>query len=68
MLVFILGYYYFKASKNAVKKVFQWTVYGRTAVLIFFIVLVLLDFVPSILILCSASATSISPERAKSVS
>ena len=51
MLVFILGYYYFQASKSEIKKFFQWTVYGRTAVLIFFIVFVLLDFAPAILIL-----------------
>jgi len=51
MLVFILGYYYFQASKSEIKKFFQWTVYGRTAVLIFFIVLVLLDLAPPILIL-----------------
>ena len=51
MLVFILGYYYFQASKSEIKKFFQWTVYGRTAVFIFFIVFVLLDFAPPILIL-----------------
>ncbi len=51
MLVFILGFYYFQASKSEIKKFFQWTVYGRTAVLVFFIVFVLLDFAPPILIL-----------------
>ena len=51
MLVLILGFYYFQASKSEIKKFFQWTVYGRTAVLIFFIVFVLLDFAPPILIL-----------------
>ena len=51
VLVFILGYYYFQASKSEIKKFFQWTVYARTAVLIFFIVFVLLDFAPPILIM-----------------
>ena len=51
LLVFILGFYYFQASKGEMKDFFQWTVYGRTAVLIFFIIFVLLDFAPPILIL-----------------
>ncbi len=52
MLVFILGFYYYQASRSEIKKFFQWTVYGRTAVLIFFIVFVLLDFaVPGLLVL-----------------
>ncbi len=51
MLVFILGFYYYQASRSEIKKFFQWTVYGRTAVLIFFIVFVLLDFAPLTLIL-----------------
>lgn len=51
MLVFFLGYYYFQTSMNEMKKFFQWTVYSRTGVLIFFIVFVLLDFAPPILIL-----------------
>ena len=51
MLVFILGYYYFQASRSEIKKFIQWTVYGRTVVFIFFIVFVLLDFAPPILIL-----------------
>ena len=51
VLVVILGFYYFQASKSEIKKFFQWTVYGRTSVLIFFIIFVLLDFAPPILIL-----------------
>lgn len=51
MLLFILGFYYFQASKSEIKKFFQWTVYARTAVLLFFIVFVLLNFSPPILIL-----------------
>jgi hypothetical protein len=51
MLVLILGFYYFQASKNEIKKFIQWTVFGRSAVLIFFIVFVLLEFAPPVLIL-----------------
>ena len=51
MLILILGFYYFQASKSEIKKFFQWTVYCRIAVLIFFVVFVLLDFAPPILIL-----------------
>ena len=51
LLVFILGFYYFQASKKEMKDFFQWTVYGRTAVLIFFIIFVLLDFASPVLIL-----------------
>ena len=51
VLLVILGFYYFQASKSEIKKFLQWTVYGRTAVLIFFIVFVLLDFAPPVLIL-----------------
>ena len=51
VLLVILGFYYFQASKSDIKKFFQWTVYGRTSVLIFFIIFVLLDFAPPILIL-----------------
>ena len=51
MLVLILGFYYFQASKSDIKKFFQWTVYGRSAVIVFFIVFVLLDFAPPVLIL-----------------
>ena len=47
----ILGFYYFLASKSEMKKFFQWTVYGRASVIIFFIIFVLLDFAPPILIL-----------------
>ena len=47
----ILGFYYFQASKNEMIKFFQWSVYARAVVPIFFIVFVLLDFAPPILIL-----------------
>jgi CDP-diglyceride synthetase len=51
MLVLLLGFYYFQASKNEMIKFFQWSVYARAVVPIFFIVFVLLDFAPPILIL-----------------
>jgi hypothetical protein len=51
MLVFILGFYYYQVSKNEIKNFIQWTVYGRASVLIFFVVFVLLDFAPPVLIL-----------------
>ena len=54
MLVFILGFYYFSASKNEIKSFLQWTVYARTSVLFFFVVFVLLGFAPAILILFGA--------------
>ena len=51
MLVFILGFYYFQASRNEIKKFFQWTVFGRIAVFIFLLVFVLLNFTPPTLII-----------------
>ena len=51
MLVFLLGYYYFQVSRNEIKQVFQWTVYARSSVLVFFVVFVLLDLAPAVLIL-----------------
>jgi hypothetical protein len=36
MLVFILGFYYFKSSQHELKLFFQWTVYGRLAGLLKF--------------------------------
>jgi len=51
MLVLILGFYYFQASRSEIKIFFQWTVYVRIAVLLFFIAFVLLGFAPPILIL-----------------
>jgi hypothetical protein len=51
MLVLILGFYYFQASRNEIKIFLQWTVYVRIAVLLFFIAFVILGFAPPILIL-----------------
>jgi len=51
MLVLLLGYYDFQASKNEMIKFFQWSVYARGVVPVFFIIFVVLDFAPPILIL-----------------
>ncbi len=51
MLVFILGFYYFLAAKNELKLFFVATVYGRAAVLVFFIFFVLFDLAQPIIIL-----------------
>ena len=51
MLVLILGFYYFQASRSEIKIFLQWTVYVRIAVLLFFIAFVFLGFAPPILIL-----------------
>jgi hypothetical protein len=51
MLVLILGFYYFQASRSEIKIFLQWTVYVRIAVLLFFIAFVILGFAPPILIL-----------------
>lgn len=51
MLVLILGYYYFQASKNDIMIFFKWTVYARSSVVIFFIAFVLFGLAPPILIL-----------------
>ncbi len=51
LLIFILGFYYFQASKSEMKDFFQWTVYARASVLIFFIIFVLLGFASPVLIL-----------------
>ena len=51
MLVLILGYYYSTAAQNELTPFLRATVIGRFSVLGFFIVFVLLDFAPPILIL-----------------
>jgi hypothetical protein len=51
MLVLLLGFYYIKAARKELTDFFQWTVYTRSSVIVFFIVFVLLGFVSPILIL-----------------
>ncbi len=43
-LVFLLGYYYIQAARKEVIEFMRWTVYGRTAFMLFCIAFVLLDF------------------------
>jgi uncharacterized membrane protein YidH (DUF202 family) len=51
MLVIILGYFDFQASKNEMKKFFHWSVHVRALVPIVFVLFVLLGLAPPILIL-----------------
>ena len=51
MLVFLLGFYYFQAARKELKKFFQWSVYARTAVFLFFIAFVIAGLAPPKLIL-----------------
>jgi hypothetical protein len=41
MLLFLLGFYYIEASRSELTKFFQFTVYGRISVLLFFLAFVL---------------------------
>jgi hypothetical protein len=51
VLVLILGFYYFLASRNDIKLFFKWTVYARSSVVIFFIGFVIFGLAPPVLIL-----------------
>ena len=51
MILFLLSYYYIQAARKEFTEFFQWTVYPRASVIVFFIVFVLLDYAPPILIL-----------------
>ncbi len=51
MLVFLLGGYYILAAQKEVTDFFQWTVYLRSTVILFFIAFVLLDYASPLLIL-----------------
>lgn len=54
MLVLILGFYYLQAARHDLRPLILATVYGRTAVLMFFIAFVLLDLAPPVLIVFGA--------------
>ena len=54
MLVFLLGGYYILAARKEVTDFFQWTVYLRPTVILFFIAFVLLDYSSPLLILFGA--------------
>jgi len=51
MLTFLLGIYYILAARKEVTDFFQWTVYVRATVILFFTAFVLLGFVKPILML-----------------
>ena len=53
MLVFLIGYYYVRASRNEKEMIsfYRWTVHARSSVIIFFIIFVALGFVSPLLIL-----------------
>ena len=53
MLVFLIGYYYIRASRNEKEMIsfYRWTVHARSSVIIFFIIFVLFGLVKPILIL-----------------
>lgn len=53
MLVFLIGYYYIRASRNEKEMIsfYRWTVHARSSVIIFFIIFVAFGFVKPILIL-----------------
>ena len=51
MILFLLSSYYIQAARKEFTEFFQWTVYPRASVIVFFIVFVLLDYAPPILIL-----------------
>ena len=54
MLVLILGFYYLTAARRELTPMLRATVFGRSAVLIFFTAFVLLGFAPPALILFGA--------------
>ena len=53
MLVFLIGYYYIRASRNEKEMIsfYRWTVHARSSVIVFFIIFVAFGFVKLILIL-----------------
>ena len=51
MLILILAFYYIQAARHGLTLLFQWSVYGRASVIVFFTAFVLLGFVEPPLIL-----------------
>jgi hypothetical protein len=53
MLVFLIGYYFIRASRNEKEMIsfYRWTVHARSSVIIFFAIFVAFGFVKPILIL-----------------
>lgn len=54
MLVLIIGYFYFMASRNEIRDFFRWSVSARLSVPVFFVTFVLFGFAPPVLILFGA--------------
>ena len=54
MLVLILAFYYSQAARKELTVFFQWTVYARASVIVFFLTFVVLGFAKAALILFGA--------------
>jgi len=54
MLVLLLAFYYSQAARRELAGFFQWTVYARGSVILFFIAFVVLGFARPVLILFGA--------------
>lgn len=54
MLLVLLAFYYIQAARKELTDFFQWTVYARASVMVFFIVFVVLGLAQAILILFGA--------------
>jgi len=51
VLVIIIGYYYFMASGKEMTDFYEWSVYARLSVLVFFLGFVILGLAPAVLVL-----------------
>ncbi len=51
MFVLCLSYYYIQAARNELTKFIRWTVWGRAAVIVYFVAFVLLVSAPKALLL-----------------
>jgi len=54
MLVLLIAFYYLQAARRELTEFFQWTVYARASVILFFIAFVVLMDIPPALILFGA--------------
>ena len=50
MVIFLLGIYYLAAAKDEAKTFFQWSIFTRSSVVLFFVAFVLLDLCEPVLI------------------
>ena len=53
MSVLLIGVYYIQAGRHALTPFFRWTLFGRSAVPVFFIAFVLLGYAPPVWIACA---------------